>query len=201
MLDTVDSASHLKESKMTKQTKILIDVSLKEKITQNMIDSYHLDLGQSGFTFLSEHRHLAIPASLSAISITEQALDSLSNHCYRFVGALQKVCEAKRTQIITRFGLSEIERRYLQASHDARSLATIRIDLFPSAEGFKVLEVNSTIPAMQAYSDMIAEAWIKNIGGTYRMRSNSLDLLRCLEHLTFKRTGKMIKKNWNHLSP
>jgi hypothetical protein len=193
-IDKVDSASHLKESKMTKQTKVLVDVSLKDKITQNMIDSYHLDLEQSGFTFLSEHRHLLIPASLSAISIAEQELDSLSNLCYRFVGALQKVCEARRTQIITRYGLSEIERKYLQASHDARSLATIRIDLFPSAEGFKVLEVNSTIPAMQAYSDMIAEAWIKNIGGTYGMRSNSLDLLRCLEHLAFKRTGKMIKK-------
>lgn len=181
-------------SQMTELKEVLTQVSLSEKSTQKMHQSYSLALSQAGFSVLTNQQTENIPASLSAMSIASDDIHSLSNQCHHLVIALQKVCEAKKSQILTRHGLSEIERRYLTHLQHRRGLATIRVDLFPSGSGFKVLEVNSTIPAMQAYSDMIAEAWIKSFDLSYEVRSNSLDLLRSLEHLTMRRTGKRVKK-------
>jgi glutathione synthase/RimK-type ligase-like ATP-grasp enzyme len=181
-------------SQMTGQKEVLTQISLSEKSTQKMHESYSLALSQAGFSVLTNHHTESIPASLSAMTISSDDIESLTNQCHHLVNALEKVCEARKSQILTRHGLSEIERRYLASLQHRRALATVRVDLFPSQSGFKVLEVNSTIPAMQAYSDMIAESWIKSFDSSYEVRSNSLDLLRSLEHLAMRRTGKVVKK-------
>lgn len=60
---------------------------------------------------------------------------------------------------------------------------TARLDLFFDGDDLKVIEVNATIPAMQAYSDMIKESYVKSQGLRYDedvYGSNTKDLLLSL---------------------
>lgn len=51
-----------------------------------------------------------------------------------------------------------VARRY----RDVRALATVRVDLFVDPRGLdRVLEINATIPAMQGYSDIAAQAFVE----------------------------------------
>jgi hypothetical protein len=62
-------------------------------------------------------------------------------------------------------------------------LVTARLDLFFDGEDLKVIEVNATIPAMQAYSDMIKESYVAAQGARYDegvYGSNTKDLLLSL---------------------
>jgi hypothetical protein len=62
-------------------------------------------------------------------------------------------------------------------------LATARLDLFFDGEDLRVIEVNATIPAMQAYSDMVNEAYVASMGVSVRDEdkgSNTMDLLQSL---------------------
>lgn len=80
-------------------------------------------------------------------------------------------------------GLAPIEREAAQAAADSnRGLATARLDLFFEQESLWVIEVNTTIPAMQAYSDMVRHALFsaQQIPSRYATQSNSQDLLDSL---------------------
>jgi hypothetical protein len=60
----------------------------------------------------------------------------------------------------------------------AEGLATARVDYLPAADGkLYALEVNATIPAMQGYSDSVAEAWIREVGRTRAIFPTQLDRL------------------------
>jgi hypothetical protein len=60
--------------------------------------------------------------------------------------------------------LSPLERRYAERmGRSLRRLATARVDFFVSDRPW-ALEVNATIPAMQAYSDIAADAFIEALG-------------------------------------
>jgi hypothetical protein len=70
--------------------------------------------------------------------------------------------EARRELVLG--GLSPLERSLAEATF-ARldTLATTRVDFFGGAE-LRALEVNATIPAMQAYSDIAAHTFIEIVG-------------------------------------
>jgi len=60
----------------------------------------------------------------------------------------------------------------------AEGLCTTRVDFLPAADGkLYALEVNATIPAMQGYSDSVAEAWIREVGRTRAIFPTELDRL------------------------
>lgn len=70
--------------------------------------------------------------------------------------------------------------------------ATIRLDLFWHHDQLRIIEANCTIPAMQAYSDMVQGAWLKAAGSPpgflSASSSNSDDLLESLLSL-YRRNG------------
>lgn len=66
--------------------------------------------------------------------------------------------------------------------------ATIRFDLFWHNDELKLIEANCTIPAMQAYSDMVLAAWSESRGLAIPPRGNSDDLLDSLLAL-YRRDG------------
>src|SRR5205814_1464434 len=63
------------------------------------------------------------------------------------------------------------EREALAASWaEAEHLATARIDYLVDATGQpRALEVNATIPAMQGYSDIVADAFLREVGSLGRV--------------------------------
>lgn len=62
-------------------------------------------------------------------------------------------------------GLSPLERRLAEATGGALdTLVTTRVDFFAASEQASALEVNATIPAMQAYSDIAANTFLEVVG-------------------------------------
>ncbi|MCX6126698.1 MAG: hypothetical protein NTV34_18345 [Proteobacteria bacterium] len=77
-----------------------------------------------------------------------------------------------------------------QAPEDTWGHSTLRFDLFWDSDQLKIIEANCTIPAMQAYSDIVLESWQQATGTLLLpMRSNSLDLWTSLKALYFKNGG------------
>ena len=71
--------------------------------------------------------------------------------------------EPLRAQLFRAFGPLETEG--LATFHEAERLATARVDYLVDIDGnHRALEVNATIPAMQGYSDAIAEAFLRVVG-------------------------------------
>ncbi len=58
--------------------------------------------------------------------------------------------------------------------------ATLRFDLFWQDDELKIIEANCTIPAMQAYSDMVRDSWRAGSSSGGSTGSNSGDLLESL---------------------
>jgi hypothetical protein len=76
--------------------------------------------------------------------------------------------------------LSPLERRVADSTYaSARRFATIRVDYFVAGaleEPF-ALEINATIPAMQGYSDMAAECFIRSVGEAAALSSAAIEAL------------------------
>jgi hypothetical protein len=78
-------------------------------------------------------------------------------------------------------GLSLLESKIARASpSEAWGHVTVRLDLFWHLGDLKIIEVNCTIPAMQAYSDHVLAAWQIANGSSDYMGSNVDDLLQSL---------------------
>lgn len=139
-----------------------------------------------------------IPASSEALSLNPSLWQALVADSRWLLSGLEKVLtwlrqpeQSPRAQQLFS-GLSELElKTALGQGAAARSLAALRLDLFfDASDGLKVIEINSTIPAMQAYSDMIALAFLQaQLGHSHTSReieeiakaqSNSLALLNSL---------------------
>ena len=93
--------------------------------------------------------------------------------------------------------LGPAERRLVEATWDGpQDLAVARVD-FLGESPLAALEVNATIPAMQGYSDIAAEAWLRTVAapGTdvdalvAANGSNTLALLHALQSLHAARRG------------
>jgi len=66
-------------------------------------------------------------------------------------------------------GFSPLERELAEAtSKKSTQLATVRVDYFVADKPY-ALEINATIPAMQGYSDIAAEAFIRAVAGKTRL--------------------------------
>lgn len=100
-----------------------------------------------------------------------------------------------------RDGLFPLEREALDSAGLPLRLATTRADLFLGPRGAQALEVNTTIPAMQGYSDIAARAWLESLGSLLGLPdvevakevaaqgSNTLELLKALQACHRAETG------------
>lgn len=139
-----------------------------------------------------------IAAALQPLVVDDAAWQALAKDARLVFAAMQKTINHLRQPsqapvAAAIFGdLSPIEKSAaLDASTDTGGLCTIRFDLFFDGQDFKIIEVNTTIPAMQAYSDMIKWAYVQGWMAkqsdlaeaslaSNKMQSNSLDLLNSL---------------------
>ena len=134
----------------------------------------------------SDHYRM-IPASLDPLIIedavwapivetTQIALKSMN----AIVALWQRPEYAQRAASICS-ELSPFEKSTLIPGYST-ALATARFDLFfdGAENGLKIIEANTTIPAMQAYSDIVRGAWLKAAGRSDLKNPNTDDLLQSL---------------------
>lgn len=134
---------------------------------------------------------LTIPASLDPLVVDDVAWRSAAHDAPLVLRAMERVWVWLRESAQSRlaaamFGhLSGVE---LDAAFgkvpSATGLATVRFDFFFDGADLKILEVNTTIPAMQAYSDMARAAFAAALpsrqGEHLAAQSNVRDLLGSL---------------------
>lgn len=134
-----------------------------------------------------EKRYSLIPASMEPLVIPDAVWLKLKDDARLILSALQKLGAVLRRdrghQLLTQLAPLEKE------AADFAGLATARLDLFFDGDDLQVIEANTTIPAMQAYSDMIRRAYGEAFHPQKKIEhSNTDDLLHSLlEH--YQRTG------------
>ncbi len=128
-----------------------------------------------------------IPASCSALQIEPAAWRQLEVDCRLVLRAMRKTVAwltATQQDALHQklYGeLAGIEAVVASSSSLAvRPCATLRMDLFFAADGLKIIEVNATIPAMQAYSDMVTSAFTQATADHAGYISNTDQLLGSL---------------------
>ncbi|RYZ52813.1 MAG: hypothetical protein EOP07_18920, partial [Proteobacteria bacterium] len=141
----------------------------------------------------------AIPASLDPLIIADEVWASVSEAAALTIKAMNAIISLWRepqhhvrsNQIFAE--LSGFEGRNVKLpDEESLRLATARLDLFFDGDGLKIIEANTTIPAMQAYSDIIRGAWLKSAGMTNPGSPNSHDLLDSLLHLYLRHGGSSL---------
>lgn len=105
-----------------------------------------------------------IPVSLTPVVLSTEALDHRARAARLVAEAVLKVTRAllagaQRSLVLS--ALSPLERTLAERTWEgAHVLACTRTDFFVGTSGLKALELNATIPAMQAYSDIAAHSLI-----------------------------------------
>jgi len=114
-----------------------------------------------------------IPVLLSPVIVPKALLVQASHDARLLLDGLCRVTRQLMEQpndlgnLVARlFGdFSELEAAGLRQTYrDAEQLATARVDYLLDESGQpRALEMNATIPAMQGYSDSVAEAWLRTV--------------------------------------
>ncbi len=109
-----------------------------------------------------------IPAALDPFVVPCDAWHDVQRDCRLIFEAYRKLVShirVKRPPLAELvFGeLKGIEYEAAWRKDQSDSLAAIRFDLFFDGDVIRVIEVNTTIPAMHAYSDMIVESYIRSL--------------------------------------
>lgn len=141
-----------------------------------------------------------IPIGALPVVVDDDAMLQRTRLAALLTGAVNKMAQwrmkgARREATLS--ALRPAERRLVEATWDqADDLAVARVD-FLGGDALSALEVNATIPAMQGYSDMAADAWLSvqgeglpELAGLIAANgSNSLALLASLLEL-YDRRGR-----------
>jgi hypothetical protein len=183
-------------------------MSLSEKDRNELFDALRADAKRfgPGLAQKAYERGLAvtdkatgktkpIPITATPVIVERKELERRQALATRLASAGTKMAKAilkgDRADLILS-GLSPLERRYAEAdSQSLDRLVTTRVDYFVGKE-VKALELNATIPAMQAYSDIAANTFLEEVGRFWgapdhviagwmaRNGSNSMALYRAL---------------------
>jgi hypothetical protein len=130
------------------------------------------------FVVMSDARQVPIPPILTPMAIERAHLRDVSQQAYLITRALTKLTvdlmeDSSRAPLKQRlFGaFTALEAEALGATwRKSEQLATVRVDFLVDTGGrARALEVNSTIPAMQGYSDAIAAAFVRAVAGARAM--------------------------------
>ncbi|MBI2570950.1 MAG: hypothetical protein HYV63_28430 [Candidatus Schekmanbacteria bacterium] len=120
-----------------------------------------------GLTYLGGEGFRPIPVALPPVVFGAELLRGRAALARAMVAGVARIAAAvlaghlgmaRRERILGELGPTE--RALVERTLGAVSrLATVRVDMFAAGAGDRVLEVNATIPAMQGYSDIAAEAF------------------------------------------
>ncbi len=129
----------------------------------------------------------AIPIALTPTTVEASEWESLEHDGRLIFGVFLKVlrwlqCPSQNNLAKNLFdGLSDFEKEFVTSdSSECWGHVTIRMDLFWHHGNIKIIEVNCTIPAMQAYSDNVFNAWALAGGEVHGESRNSEQLLESL---------------------
>jgi hypothetical protein len=138
------------------------------------------------FVVMSDARQVPIPPILTPTAIERSRMREVSTQAHLITRALTKLTvdlmeDPSRAPLKQRlFGaFTALEAEALGATwRKSEQLATVRVDFLVDTGGrARALEVNSTIPAMQGYSDAIAAAFIRAVAGARAMPDAFADAL------------------------
>jgi|SRR5579883_1622404 len=125
---------------------------------------------------------VAIPPLLTPESLDAAQLEAAERNAHALVAALSRLTRwlmsdagaPLRARLFRAF--TPLEAGGLATTwREAERLATARVDYLVDDRGvLRALEVNATIPAMQGYSDIVAEAFVREVG-----RERGIDQRRC----------------------
>ncbi|MGZ3407919.1 MAG: hypothetical protein ACXVAN_15820, partial [Polyangia bacterium] len=124
------------------------------------------------FVVMSDARQVPIPPILTPMAIDRAHLHDVSTQAHLITRALTKLTvdlmeDPARAPLKQRlFGaFTALEAEALGSTwRKSEQLATVRVDFLVDTNGrARALEVNSTIPAMQGYSDAIAAAFVRAV--------------------------------------
>ncbi|MGZ3438312.1 MAG: hypothetical protein ACXVDD_02300 [Polyangia bacterium] len=130
------------------------------------------------FVVMSDARQVPIPPILTPMAIDRGHLRDLSMQAHLITRALTKLTvdlmeDPSRAPLKQRlFGaFTALEAEALGTTwRKSEQLATVRVDFLVDTNGrARALEVNSTIPAMQGYSDAIAAAFVRAVAAARAM--------------------------------
>lgn len=122
------------------------------------------------YVVLPDGRQVAIPPILTPVAVERARMREVSHDAHAITRALTKVTadlmqDPSRAPLKQRlFGaFTPLEAEALGSTwRKSEQLATVRVDFLVDDDGrARALEVNSTIPAMQGYSDAIAAAFLR----------------------------------------
>jgi len=127
----------------------------------------------------------AIPITATPIVADRRRIQERAELSARLSSAAVKMARAmlaSEDRDLLAAALSPLERKLAECTYQAaRRFATTRVDYFLRAkdEHAAALEINATIPAMQGYSDIAAEAFIRWLGGHANLPDSAIaDLAR-----------------------
>jgi len=138
------------------------------------------------FVVLADARQVSIPPILTPTAIERTRMRDVSQQAHLITRALTKLTvdlmeDSSRAPLKQRlFGaFTALEAEALGATwRKSEQLATVRVDFLVDTSGrSRALEVNSTIPAMQGYSDAIAAAFIRAVANARAMPETLADAL------------------------
>jgi hypothetical protein len=124
------------------------------------------------YVMLADGAEVAIPPILTPIVVDAPARRALAADARLLVRALSRTVNDliergdATTQALLFGPLSPLEREAMARTYrKAERLAAVRVDFLVGRDGVaRALEVNTTIPAMQGYSDAIAGAFLRAVG-------------------------------------
>jgi hypothetical protein len=138
------------------------------------------------YVVTSDAREVAIPPIVSPIALERGRMRDVSQQAHLITRALTKLTadlmeDPARAPLKQRlFGaFTALEAEALGATwRKSEQLVTVRVDFLVDTAGrARALEVNSTIPAMQGYSDAIAAAFIRAVGSARNMSAAATEAL------------------------
>lgn len=160
-----------------------------EPWTAAMRDRFASAINTAPLGVLKEDQsYRSIPASSVPLIIPDQEWTSLRKDCHLIHSGMGQLLSWFRANWQSSHAdqlfqyLSPAEKLVAQSQEPPPTgLATARMDLFFDGDSLKVIEVNSTIPAMQAYSDMVFQAYLSGLFASYQLGSNSVGTNRSLD--------------------
>jgi hypothetical protein len=167
-------------------------VTLPESLLRGFAAAYAAELEAAGLTVYRDGQFTPIAATLTPEVIDDAELAELAADARLILSAVVKVAQ------LTLAHPSLSERLYraftpleIACLTPARlaQVAVARVDYFRGPGGVRALEVNTTIPAMQGYSDLVQHAFLRHAAGALGLDpgpliaaagSNTADLLASL---------------------
>jgi hypothetical protein len=191
-MSSVDWYKSLPAAQLARMANTFMDLAFAEGLAVTALDT-------------AERR--PIPSSLTPVVVPQSELDRRVLLAEQLTSAIAKIARtllAGPDRRVLLDPLAPFERRAVEATYQSVNLvATTRYDAYVASGGLlRPLELNATIPAMQGYSDIAAEALIRTVaaergiprykaqGLIARNGSNTAALLKALVSCYRARGGK-----------